>query len=69
MIIWGEQPDGSDHDEHLTEFLKVTRKYNLNLNKNRLQYKTKYANFFWTTFTPDSHKPKNEEAQAINKML
>ena len=20
MIIWGEQPDGSDHDKHLTDF-------------------------------------------------
>ena len=22
MIIWGEQPDGSDHDKHLTEFFR-----------------------------------------------
>ena len=36
MIIWGKQPDGSDWDKHLTEFLQVTRKTNLKLNINKL---------------------------------
>ena len=28
MIIWGKQPDDSDHDKYLIEFFLVTRKHN-----------------------------------------
>ena len=66
MIIRGEQPNGSDHNKHQAEFLQITRKHHLKLNTDVLQYKTKYASFFGTTFISDGHKPGNENVQAIN---
>ena len=68
MIIWIEQPDGSDHEKHLIEFLQVTRKNNQKLNINKPQYKTKHASVLGTTFTYDGHKQENEKVQAINIM-
>ena len=60
MIIWRGQPDSSDHEKHLTEFLHVTRKCNLKLKVSKPQYRTKHASFIETTFTSHGHKPENE---------
>ena len=38
IIIWREQPNGSNHDKHLTEFLQVARKHNLKAKVSKLQY-------------------------------
>ena len=68
MVIWGEQPDGGDHDKHLTESLQVTRKHNLELNIDKLWYKTKHASFFGTTFTLMASNQKMKKIQALNKI-
>ena len=44
------------------------RKNNLKLNLDGLQFKTKQACYFGTSFTTDGHKPENEKVQAINKI-
>ena len=58
FTIWGEQPYGSDHEKHHTDFFQFTRKHNLKLNMEKLQYKTKHTNFFGTTLASHSHKPE-----------
>ena len=67
MIIWGEQPDGSDHYKHITNFLQVTKNHNLKLNIVMLQDKTKHASFFGTTFTADGHKPEMKKLKPLTK--
>ena len=60
MIIWREQPDSSGHYKCLTPSLQAARKHNLKLNISKLQYKTKHASFFRTSFTSHDHKLDNE---------
>ena len=50
MIICGGKAVGSDHDKQLTRFLQITRQCNLRLNPDNLQFKTKQASFFATTY-------------------
>ena len=49
MIICREQPDGSDHDRHLTEFFQVIRNPSISLTISKFQCKTKHASFIGTT--------------------
>ena len=60
VIIWEEQLNSSDNDQHLTEFLQVTRKHNLAVSISKLQYRAKHTSFFRSKFTFDDHKPENE---------
>ena len=67
-IILGDQSDGSDHDEHLTEIFQETRNHNLRLNMDKLEYQTRHAIFGGSRSHSDGQKPGNEKVQAINKM-
>ena len=68
MIICDEA-NGSKHDKHLTKFLQVTSLYNLKLNLDKLEFKTKQGSFFVPAFRSEGHKPENDKVQATNKML
>ena len=68
MLIWGNKEDGSDHDEALTEFLQTTRRNNLCINYEKIQYKMKSVSFFGKTLTTDGHKPHDDHVRAIVEM-
>ncbi len=68
IIIWGENPDGTDHDRALMKFLEVTKANNLCINIDKIQYKTKEVTFFGETFTTTGHKPADEKVKAITEI-
>ena len=68
IIIWGEKADGSDHDAALQNFLEVTRKNNLKINYDKIQYKTQSVTFYGETFTTAGHKPADDKVKAIQEM-
>ena len=63
----GKEADSSNHDRHLTRFLKVIRQHSLKLNLDKLQFETKQASF-GTTPMSDGHKPEDDTVKFINNM-
>ena len=68
MVIWDEQADGSDHDQHLSEFLHLTWQHNLKLVYDKVQYKAQEVCLFGSIFTAIGHKPEDWKVESINKM-
>ena len=60
VVMWDEETDGSDHDNHLANLLQTTRLCNLKLDLDKLQFKNKQASSFGITFTTIGHKPENK---------
>ena len=53
----GKEHNHKDHDVALTNLLETTRKCNIRLNFDKLQYKKTEINFFGETYMTDGHKP------------
>ena len=68
MMVIGYQPDESDHDIAFTKFLETTKKNNIKLNYDKIQYKQKEVEFFGETFTAKRCKPSNAKIKAITEM-
>ena len=46
IMIVGKNPNHSDHDQALTTLLETARRYNVQLNYKKLQYKEQEVDFF-----------------------
>ena len=53
----GKEHNHKDHDLALTNLLETTRKCNIRLNFDRLQYKKTEINFFGETYMTDGCRP------------
>ena len=51
LLIWGNEPDGSDHDKAFQGVLDTTHQNNLKLNIDKIQYHRKKVIFFGETYT------------------
>ena len=68
IMIIGKQPNHRDHDVALTTLLDTTRKCNVRLNFDKLQYKKAEIEFFGETYTIDGCKPTQCKVSAITEM-
>ena len=68
IMVIGKQLNHKDHDLALTTLLNTTRKCNVHLNYEKLQYKQKEVKFFGETYTLDGHKPAQSKIKAIQEM-
>ena len=68
IMTVGKQQNYRDHDLALTTLLDTARKYNVQLNFDKLQYKKTEVDFFGETYTTSSHKPSQSEVPAITGM-
>ena len=67
IMIVGKKPNHSDHDQALTTLLETTRRCNVELNYEKLQYK-KEVDYFGETYTTSGHKPDQSKVSVITKM-
>ena len=68
IIVVGKQPNHNNHDVALTNLLETTRKCNIRLNFDKLQYKMTEADFYGETYTTDGCKPAQSKVSAIFEM-
>ena len=68
LLIWGNEPDGSDHDKAFQAVLDTTRQKNLKLNIDKIQYRRKKVIFFGETYTVNGHSPMPDKVKAITEM-
>ena len=68
LLIWGNEPDGSDHDKAFQAVLDTTRQNNLKLNIDKVQYRCKKVIFFGETYTVNGHSPMPDKVKAITEM-
>ena len=68
LLIWGNEPDGSDHDKAFQAVLDTTRQNNLKLNIDKIQYCHKKVIFFGETYTVNGHSPMPDKVKAITEM-
>ena len=68
IMIVGKKPNHSNHDQALTTLLETARKFNVQLNYEKLQYKKQEVDFFSEPYTTSSYKPDKNKVTAINKM-
>ena len=68
LLIWGNEPDGSDHDKAFQAVLDTTRQNNLKLNIDKVQYHLKKVIFFGETYTVNGHSPMPDKVKAITEM-
>ena len=66
MIIFGTTED--EHDRNLLQFLELTRKNGLKLNKDKIQFKKKEVSFFGHRWSQDGLSPDPKKIDAILKM-
>ena len=66
--IVGKQQYHRDHDVALTTLLETSRKCNVKLNFDKLQYKKREVDFFGETYTTDGFKPAQSKVSAIVMM-
>ena len=66
MVIYGK--DDLDHDMNFDRFLKTTRKNNVKLNKEKLQFKQRSVTFFGHLWTDKSLRPNPKKLEAIQQM-
>ena len=57
------QQDQCDHDIAFTKFLETTKKNNIKLNYDKIQYKQKAVEFFSETCTTKGCKPSNAKSK------
>ena len=67
IMVVGKQQNHKDHDPAPTTLLETTRKCNVRLNYNKLQYK-KEVNFFGETYITNGHKPAQSKVKTITGM-
>ena len=68
IMVIGYQEDEQDHDKAFTELLETTKKNNIKLNFDKIQYKQKEVEFFGKTYMTQGHKPSTTKVKAITKM-
>ena len=68
-MVVGKQPNHKDHDLALTTMLNTTRKCNVCLNYEKLQYKQREVEFFREMYTLDGQRPAWSKIKAIQEML
>ena len=68
LLIWGNEPDGSDHYKAFQAVLDTTRQNNLKLNIDKIQYHHKKVIFFGETYTVNGHSPMPDKVKAITEM-
>ena len=68
-MVKGYQEDEWDHDIAFTKLLETTKKNNIKLNFNKIQYKQKEVDFFGKTYTTQGCKPSDTKVKAITEML
>ena len=68
IMIVGKKKNHRDHDVALTTLLEMTRKCNVNLNIDKLQYKKTEMDFFGETYTTAGCKPAQSKMSAIVEM-
>ena len=66
MAIYGTSTE--EHDRNLLRFLKVTRKHNLHLNKDKLQFHKETFDFFGHQWNKDGISPDSKKIKAITSM-
>ena len=66
MIIFGTTED--EHDRNLLQFLELTRKNGLKLNKDKIQFKKKEVSFFGHRWSQDGLSSNPKKIDAILKM-
>ena len=60
--------DEWDHDIAFTKLLETTKKNNIKLNFNKIQYQQKEVEIFGETYTTKGHKPSDMKIKAITEM-
>ena len=68
IMIVGNKPDHSDHDQAFTTLLQIVQKCNVKLNYDKLQYKQVQIEFLGETYTKSSCKPAKDKVSAITAM-
>ena len=68
IMVVGKQPNHKDHDLALTMLLNTTRKCNVHLNYEKLQYKQKEVEFFGEKYTLDGQKLVKSNITTIKDM-
>ena len=66
IIIAGSTPE--EHDEALLSMLEASRKNNIGLNSEKLQFKASSVNFFGHTITSQGLEPATEKLDAIRNL-
>ena len=66
IIISGSTEE--EHDEALIKMLEASRKNNIGLNSDKLQFKQKEVNFYGHTLTEKGIKPSTEKLEAIHNL-
>ena len=66
MIIYGMSTE--EHDRNLLRFLKVTRKHNLHLNKDKLLFCKETVDFFGHQWNKDGISPDPKNIKALTSM-
>ena len=67
-MIVGKQQNHRDHDLTLTTLQNTTRKCNVRLKFDKLQYKKTEVDFFGETYTTSGHKPVQSKVSTITGM-
>ena len=68
MMVIGYQQDEYDHEIAFTKFLETTKKNNIKVNLDKIQYKQKEFEFFGETYTTKVHKCSNLKIKAITEI-
>ena len=69
IIIVGNKPNHSNHDQAFTTLLQTAKKCSVKLNYDQLQYKQLEVEFFGETYTTIGCKPAKDNVSAITPML
>ena len=69
IMVIGYQEDEQDHDKAFSQLLETTKKNNIKLNFDKIQYKQKEVEFFSETYTTQGCKPSDMKVRAITEML
>ena len=67
IMIVGKQQNHTNHDHTLTTLIDTAKKWNVQLNSDKLQYKKTEIDFFGETYT-SGHKPAQSKVSAITEM-
>ena len=68
IMIVGNKPDHSYHDQAITNLLQTAQKCNVKLNYDKLQYKQDEVKSFGETYTTSSCKPAKDKVSVITAM-
>ena len=68
IMIVGNKPDHSDHDQAFTTLLQTAQKCNVKLNYDKLQYKQVEVEFCDETYSTSSRMPAKDKVSVIIAM-